>query len=52
MSFFQVTPRELRNKAGRISELNSQFRAKETELTEQEAALCGMWEGGAKDAFH
>lgn len=52
MSFFQVTPRELRNRAGRISELNSQFRAKETELAEQESALCGMWEGGAKDAFH
>jgi len=52
MSFFQVTPQELRGRAGRISELNSQFKAKETELTEQETALCSMWEGGAKDAFH
>ena len=52
MSFFQVTPRELRNRAGRVSELNNQFRAKATELTEQEKALCSMWEGGAKDTFH
>ena len=52
MAFFQVTPAELRSRAGRISELNSQFKAKETELSEQEASLCGMWEGGAKDTFH
>ena len=35
MSFFQVTPRELRNKAGKISELNSRFKAKQQELTLQ-----------------
>ena len=52
MSFFQVTPQELRNRAGRLSELNSQFKAKETELTEQETSLSSMWEGAAKDAFH
>ncbi len=52
MSFFQVTPRELRNKAGKISELNSRFKAKQQELTEQESALCSMWEGGARDTFH
>ena len=52
MSFFQVTPRELRNKAGKISELNSRFKAKQQELTEQESALCGMWEGEARDTFH
>lgn len=52
MSFFQVTASELRNRAGQISDLNSQFKAKAAELGEQEAALCGMWEGQAKDAFH
>ena len=52
MAFFQVTPTELRSRAGRLSELNSQFRVKEEELSEQEAALCSMWEGGAKDTFH
>ena len=52
MSFFQVTPRELRNKAGKLSELNSRFKAKQQELTEQESALCSMWEGGARDTFH
>lgn len=52
MSFFRVTSSELRRKAGRLSELNSQFKAKAEELGEQEAALCGMWEGQAKDTFH
>lgn len=52
MSFFRVTSSELRRKAARISELNGQFRAKANELGEQEAALCNMWEGQAKDTFH
>lgn len=52
MSYFRVTSSELRRKAGRISELNSQFKAKSEELGEQEAALCSMWEGIAKDTFH
>lgn len=52
MAFFQVTSSELRNRAGRISDLNSQFKAKAAQLGEQEAALCSMWEGQAKDTFH
>ncbi len=52
MAFFQVTSLELRNRAGRISDLNGQFKAKSAQLGEQEAALCGMWEGQAKDTFH
>ena len=52
MSFFQVTSSELRNKAGKLSDLNSQFQAKATQLGEQEGTLCSMWEGQAKDAFH
>ncbi len=52
MSFFQVTSSELRRKAGKLSELNSQFQAKASQLGEQETALCSMWEGQAKNAFH
>lgn len=52
MAFFQVTSSQLRNKAGRIADLNSQFKAKSSQLGEQEASLCSMWEGMAKDAFH
>ncbi len=52
MSFFQVTSSELRNRAGRISDLNGQFKAKAEQLGEQETALASMWEGQAKDAFH
>ena len=52
MAFFQVTSSKLRNTAGRLSDLNSQFKAKAAQLGEQEAALCGMWEGQAKDSFH
>lgn len=52
MAFFQVTSSELRNRAGRISDLNSQFKAKAAQLSEQETALCSMWEGQAKDTFH
>lgn len=52
MAFFSVTSKELRNRAGRISDLNSQFRAKAAQLGEQETALCGMWEGVTRDTFH
>lgn len=52
MAFFQVTSSELRNRAERVSDLNRQFKAKTTELAEKENALCGMWEGQARDTFH
>ncbi len=52
MAFFQVTSSELRKRAGKISDLNSQFKSKAVQLSEQEAALCSMWEGQAKDSFH
>lgn len=52
MAFFQVTSSELRNRAGKLSDLNSQFKARAVQLEEQEAALCSMWEGQAKDTFH
>ena len=52
MAFFQVTSRELRNKAETLRNLNGQFRAKCNDLSSQEQELCSMWEGQAKDAFH
>lgn len=52
MAFFQVTSSELRNKAVRLQELNSQFKAKTAELEEQETSLCSMWEGEAQNIFH
>ena len=52
MAFFSVTSSELRNRAGRITELNGQFKSKTTVLGEQESALCGMLEGEARDTFH
>ena len=39
MSFFQVTSSQLRNKAGKIADLNSQFKAKAGQLGENEASL-------------
>lgn len=52
MAMFQVTSSQLRNAAGQIQDLNRQFKAKEGELAEKEAALGSMWEGQAKDTFH
>ena len=52
MAFFEVTSRELRNKAENLRGLNGQFRAKCNELDSQEQELCSMWEGQAKEAFH
>ena len=39
MGYIQVTSRELRNSAGRLQDLNSQFKAKATELAEKETSL-------------
>lgn len=52
MSYFEVTSSEVRNKAGVLGELNSQFRTKAQDLESKEQSLCGMWEGEAKSAFH
>lgn len=52
MAFFEVTSRELRNKAENLRGLNGQFRAKCNELDSQEQELCSMWDGQAKEAFH
>lgn len=52
MAFFEVTSRELRNKAENLRGLNGQFRAKCNELDSQEQELCSMWDGQAKETFH
>lgn len=52
MSFFEVTSGEVRSKAGQLSELNGQFKAKAVDLSEKEGSLASMWEGAAKDTFH
>lgn len=52
MGYIQVTARELRNRAENLQNLNGQFQTKASELTEKETALCNMWEGAARDAFH
>ena len=44
MAFFEVTSRELRNKAENLRGLNGQFRAKCNELDSQEQELCSMWD--------
>lgn len=52
MSYFEVTSSEVRSKAASLQELNGNFRTKATDLETKEQALCGMWEGEAKDTFH
>lgn len=52
MAMIQVTSVRLRNAAQELQNLNGQFRNKAQELSGKEQALCQMWEGQAKDAFH
>lgn len=52
MAMIQVTSARLRNAAEELQNLNGQFKNKAQELSEKEQALCRMWEGEAKKAFH
>lgn len=52
MAIIQVTSARLRETAQELQNLNGQFKNKVQELTGKEQALCQMWEGQAKDAFH
>lgn len=52
MAMIQVTSQRLRGAAESLQNLNSQFKAKEEELTGKEQSLCQMWEGQAKTVFH
>lgn len=52
MAMIQVTAARLRRAAEELQNLNSQFNNKSEDLSGKEQALCQMWEGQAKDAFH
>lgn len=52
MAMIQVTSARLRSAAGELQNLNGQFQGKARDLQGKEQALCQMWDGQAKDAFH
>lgn len=52
MAMIQVTSQRLRSAAENLQNLNGQLKAKAAELAGKEQALCQMWEGAAKNAFH
>ena len=52
MGMIQVTASELRNRAEGLQNLNAQFKSKASDLEAKEVALCSMWEGQTKTAFH
>lgn len=52
MSDFKVTPSVLRNNAETLTGLNARLKGCIESLTSSEAALNGMWDGAANDAFH
>ncbi len=51
MAQFRVSVSELRAKAEALRSLNAQFKSEVSDLESQEQALCGMWEGDAKNSF-
>lgn len=52
MAMIQVTAAGLRQAAEELQNLNNQFHNKSEDLAAKEQALCQMWEGQAKTAFH
>lgn len=51
MAQITVTTRELKNKATSLQSSNQQLNSQISQLQQQEASLCSMWEGDAKNAF-
>ena len=51
MAEIKVTPRELRNKADTLEQLNRQFRQEVEKMVGYEQQLASMWEGDAQQAF-
>lgn len=47
-----VTPAQLRNKAEELANANNRLNQDISQLTDQESALNGMWDGEANDKFH
>ncbi|MCR5267709.1 MAG: WXG100 family type VII secretion target [Lachnospiraceae bacterium] len=52
MAYFCVTSSKLRASAEELTQQNAKFQAGVEELDAAEAALKGMWEGSANEAFH
>ena len=52
MAEIKVTSGELKNKAGELRNLNTQFQREVEEMTSEEQRLVNMWDGEAKEAFH
>ncbi len=52
MAFFCVTSSGLRNSAEELTSQNQRFLTETESLDSAEAALKGMWEGSANEAFH
>ena len=51
MSYFKVSSQELRNKAGELQQLNTNFKNQVEALVNSEQTLASMWEGEAQQAF-
>ncbi len=51
MSVIQVTSQQLRDKAAELRNQNNTVKSQIENLRSQEAALSGMWEGEAREAF-
>lgn len=51
MAEIKVTPRELRNKADTLEQLNRKFRDEVKKMEGYESQLASMWEGEAQKAF-
>lgn len=52
MSLTRISPRDAREKASELRNLNAQFKAKTDALETAEGTLGTKWEGDAKKAFH
>lgn len=51
MAEIKVTPRELRNKAQELQNLNKQFRNEVEKMVGYRTQLDSMWDGEARNAF-
>lgn len=51
MAEIKVTPKELRNKAQELQNLNKQFRSEVEKMVGYRTQLDNMWEGEARQAF-
>lgn len=52
MGLITVSSQQLKQTAGDLRQLNTNFRTQVGQLSERETNLAGMWEGQAKTAFH